>query len=94
MALSGVDCCLLSDGEMADDDLYLLRIKNPNTEPGRWLKVPIEPNSPKPGTKYGLSIVYVKPFIVVFGGNVQNMACDEVWTMNVDVTPFRWVLLF
>lgn len=31
-----------SDGEMADDNLYLLRIKDPNTEDGRWLRVPIE----------------------------------------------------
>jgi protein phosphatase len=30
------------DGEMADDDLYLLRIKDPNVDQGKWLKVPIE----------------------------------------------------
>jgi hypothetical protein len=38
-----------------------------------------------------MSIVYFKPYIVVFGGNIQNVPCDEVWTMNVDVQPFRWV---
>lgn len=75
---------------MADDDLYLLRLKDPETEPGKWLKVPIE--GQKPGPKYGLTIVYFKPFIVIFGGNIQNVPCAEVWTMNVDNQPFRWVI--
>lgn len=40
---------------MADDDLYLLRIREPLTESGKWLKVPIEGNDeyirPEAGTE-------------------------------------------
>jgi hypothetical protein len=44
-----------------------------------------------PGRRYGHTMVYNKPFILVFGGNSGNEAVNDVWGLNVDKAPFSWV---
>lgn len=46
-----------------------------------------------PGRRYGHTIVYVKPFLLVFGGNTGNEAVNDTWCLNVDKAPFSWLKL-
>ena len=35
-----------------------------------------------PGRRYGHSLVFYKPFLILFGGNLNNEAINDVWTFN------------
>ena len=43
-----------------------------------------------PGRRYGHSIVFSKPFLIVFGGNTGTEPVNDVWCLNVDKAPFSW----
>ena len=74
-----------SHGKVVDNDLYLLKV-NDNT--CKFIKVPIE--TEKPSSRYGHSMVFTRPYILVIGGNVQNEPTNEVWSLSIDSSPFIW----
>jgi hypothetical protein len=43
--------------------------------------------------RYGHTVVFAKPNILVFGGNTGTDPVNDVWTLNVDKAPFTWVKL-
>lgn len=55
---------------------------------GRWIKVPIGGN--KPQSRYGHSMIFFKPFILLVGGNIGNEPSNEVWFLSIDKSPFFW----
>ena len=81
--------------EYAQDDLWFLDIKN--NEDASWMQVPIE--GATPGPRYGHSMVYILPVLVLFGGsssgnqNQRNEIMSDVWVFATDKTPFKWVKL-
>ena len=80
----------IGNGQYAQDDLWFLDIKN--DEDASWMKVPID--GPTPGPRYGHSMVYIMPLLVLFGGssssNQRNEIMNDVWVFGTDVTPFKW----
>ena len=44
-----------------------------------------------PGRRYGHSIVFSKPYLLVFGGNTGTEPVNDVWCLNVDKAPFSWL---
>jgi hypothetical protein len=46
-----------------------------------------------PNRRYGHSIVFSKPYLLVFGGNTGSKPVNSVWVLNVDKAPFSWVEL-
>jgi len=46
--------------------LVLLDLRNEENK-GNWTVVPVV--GPTPGRRYGHTLTYTKPFLVVFGGN-------------------------
>lgn len=46
-----------------------------------------------PGRRYGHSLIYVKPHLLVFGGNTGSEPVNDVWCLNVEKAPFSWTLL-
>ena len=60
----------LQGGGLASDDLYLLDLKD-GEEKAVWNIVPVV--GPTPGRRYGHTLVYAKPFLVVFGGNTGTL---------------------
>ncbi len=44
-----------------------------------------------PGRRYGHTLVYSKPNIIVFGGNNGTETINDVWTLNVEKAPFTWM---
>lgn len=43
-----------------------------------------------PGRWYGHTIIFSKPFLLVFGGNTGTEPVCDVWCLNVDKAPFSW----
>lgn len=55
-----------------------------------WTIVPVV--GPTPGRRYGLSLTYTKPYLVVFGGNTGQEAVNDYWCLKVE-PPFAWLKL-
>lgn len=43
-----------------------------------------------PSRRYGHTIVFSKPYLLVFGGNTGTEPVNDVWCLNVDKAPFTW----
>jgi len=43
-----------------------------------------------PGRRYGHTIVYSKPNLLVCGGNTGSEAVSDVYCLNVERSPFSW----
>ena len=74
-------------GSLASDDLYLLDLRN-GEKKAQWMIVPVVGRTP--GRRYGHSIIFSKPFLLVFGGNTGTEPVSDVWCLNVDKAPFSW----
>lgn len=74
-------------GSLASDDLYLLDLRK-GDEIAQWMVVPVVGQTP--GRRYGHTIVFIKPYVLVFGGNTGSEAVNDVWCLNVEVAPFSW----
>lgn len=77
-------------GSLASDDLFLLDLRE-GLERGSWTIVPVV--GPTPGRRYGHTICYVKPHLLIFGGNTGSESVSDVWMLNVERGPFSWVKL-
>jgi len=51
-------------GGLADDNLYVFELRE---DVGSWVTVPVIGTTP--GRRYGHTMVLIKPFLLVFGGN-------------------------
>jgi len=74
-------------GGLSSDELFLLDLKS-GEEKALW--IPIEVKGKTPGPRYGHSLVFIKPNIVVFGGNSGNESLNDVWFMNLERSPYSW----
>jgi protein phosphatase len=52
------------------------------------MRVPIEGITP--GHRYGHSMVYIMPILILFGGSGKNEIMNDVWVLSTDKTPFKW----
>lgn len=77
-------------GSLASDDLYLLDLRN-GDQAAQWMIVPVVGRTP--GRRYGHTIIFSKPYLLVFGGNTGTEPVNDVWCLNVDKAPFSWVAL-
>jgi len=77
-------------GSLASDDLYLLDLRNGDAA-AQWMIVPVVGRTPS--RRYGHTIVFSKPYLLVFGGNTGTEPVNDVWCLNVDKAPFTWECL-
>jgi len=80
-------CFLNLGGSLASDDLYLLDLRNGDAA-AQWMIVPVVGRTPS--RRYGHTIVFSKPYLLVFGGNTGTEPVNDVWCLNVDKAPFTW----
>ena len=62
-------------------------IKNNENNP-HWIIIPTQGASP--GKRYGHTIVFFKPFLIIFGGNTGTIPVNDVWILNVEKAPYLW----
>jgi len=81
-------------GTLANDDLYLLDLKN-GEDQANWIALNISGTTP--GKRYGHTMSYVHPNLVVFGGNTGSLPVNDVWIISIaDLNsniPLEWVKL-
>jgi len=65
----------------------LLDLRN-GDEKASWMIVPVVGSTP--GRRYGHTIVYSKPNLLVCGGNTGSEAVSDVYCLNVERSPFSW----
>lgn len=80
-------CAFQIGGSLASDDLYLLDLRNGDAA-AQWMIVPVVGRTPS--RRYGHTIVFSKPNLLVFGGNTGTEPVNDVWCLNVDKAPFTW----
>lgn len=74
-------------GSLASDDLYLLDMRNGEAQ-AQWMIVPVVGSTP--GRRYGHTIIFSKPYLLVFGGNTGQEPVNDVWCLSVERAPFSW----
>lgn len=77
-------------GSLASDDLFLLDMRN-GEDDATWMIVPVVGSTP--GRRYGHTIVFSKPHLLVFGGNTGSEPVNDVWCLSVEKAPFSWTKL-
>ncbi len=79
-------------GTLASDDLYLLDVKETKgEETATWTIVPVVGHTP--GRRYGHTMTFTKPYLIVFGGNTGQEPVNDCWCLNVEKSPFTWTRL-
>jgi len=73
-------------GSLSSDELFLLDIRN--EERSQWMSVPVL--GPTPGRRYGHTMIFNKPLLIVFGGNNGQQAECDIWVLDVERSPFQW----
>ncbi|KAK2198375.1 bifunctional Kelch-type beta propeller/Calcineurin-like phosphoesterase domain [Babesia duncani] len=74
-------------GALSSDELYLLDLRRDKQLV--WITVPTTGRSP--GRRYGHTMVFSRPNLIVIGGNDGQQASNDVWFLNVEASPFTWV---
>ena len=70
----------LGGGELADDTLYQLDVHN-LADKAFWAAKNCL--GPSPGARYGHVMGYLKPFLIIHGGNTGNEPVSDVWVNDV-----------
>jgi hypothetical protein len=60
-------------------------------EMAQWMIVPVVGSTP--GRRYGHTIIFSKPHLLVFGGNTGQEPVSDVWCLSVEKAPFSWIKL-
>lgn len=53
---------------------------------GKWNE--IETEGPKPGRRYGHTLLYNKPNLILFGGSTGSQTINETWILDLMNTSF------
>ncbi|CAD8102091.1 unnamed protein product [Paramecium primaurelia] len=72
-------------GGLADDNLYVFELRD---DTGTWVTVPVIGTTP--GRRYGHTMVLIKPYLIVFGGNTGQEPVNDVWSFNLEKSPYSW----
>lgn len=75
-------------GSLASDDLFVLDCRDDRYV---WTIVPAVGLTP--GRRYGHTLCYAKPLILVFGGNTSSQALSDVWAMDLSEPSCLWTKL-
>ncbi|CAD8187082.1 unnamed protein product [Paramecium pentaurelia] len=72
-------------GGLADDNLFVFELRD---DTGTWVTVPVIGTTP--GRRYGHTMVLIKPYLIVFGGNTGQEPVNDVWSFNLEKSPYSW----
>lgn len=67
-------------GALARGDLYMLQLRN-GEEEAQWMIIPVAGETP--GRRYGHTLVFKSPYLILFGGNDGKDNLNDVWTFNI-----------
>jgi len=72
----------LKNGYLADNDIHFLEFSKSLMKP-EWGIIKLQDN--KPDKRYGHFLLYIKPFLAVFGGiSEDNISMNDLWVINIE----------
>ena len=71
--------------------MFLLNLSK--DDKAEWGNISVQKGTPTPGRRYGHSLVFYKPYLILFGGNLNNEVVNDVWTFNSESSLLQWVKL-
>jgi protein phosphatase len=75
-------------GALAPDILYCLNLVNENND-CFWEEINVTGSTP--GKRYGHSMAYLSPFIILFGGSSGETLLNDVWILNLESSVKEWL---
>ena len=72
-------------GSLARDDLYMLQLRKGHQH-AEWMIIPI--NGTSPGRRYGHSLVFKAPHLILYGGNDGKQYLGDIWTFDISSAPY------
>ena len=75
----------LVGGTIAKEHLYHLKVKDTKA---LWSEVTVKGEKPLP--RYGHTLSYCKPHVILFGGSTGSEVLNETWCINMLEDPFVW----
>ena len=80
----------IANGGLAEDILNIFKLNLENENEGEWSQINSE--GTRPGQRYGHSLNYLDPFIILFGGNLNPQLMNDIWVMNMKKKEkFTWI---
>ena len=70
-----------SNGGLADNQVWVLSLDKNNNKKGEWKLYPTIGSNP--GQRYGHSLSFIKPYFILFGGNVNPNLSNDVWVIDI-----------
>lgn len=77
----------LVGGSIAKEQLYHMKV-NEATMQAQWSEV--KTGNDKPKARYGHSLVYSRPNLILFGGSTGTDTLNDVWMLNLVARNFVW----
>jgi len=74
-------------GGVSSNELFLFNIPR-EEKSASWIKIDTE--GPGPEGRYGHSLSYTSPYIVLFGGYCKKEPSNDTWVLSIEEMPFVW----
>ena len=82
----------IANGGLAEDILHIFQLNLECQNEGEWSQINNE--GERPGQRYGQSLSYIAPYIILFGGNLNPKLMNDIWVMNIDKKEnYTWLKL-
>ena len=78
----------LVGGTIAKEQLYNLKVDGIKAQ---WNEIQVV--GPRPSPRYGHSLTFTKPFVILFGGSTGSETLNETWCLDMQQKTFSWVKL-
>ena len=78
----------LVGGTIAKEQLFNLRIDGAKAQ---WNEV--QTAGPRPGPRYGHTLTFSKPYVILFGGSTGSETLNETWCLDMTQKTFTWAKL-
>ena len=80
----------IANGGLAEDILNIFELNLENEDEGEWYQINSE--GERPGQRYGHSLNYIEPFVILFGGNLNPKLMNDIWVMNINKKEkYSWI---
>ena len=76
------------DRKMSENKLYHLKVSN---YVGNWSEV--KTNGQRPSSRYGHTLTFQKPYLILFGGSTGNQTLNDTWCIDLTQEKMQWEFL-
>ncbi|MCQ2819399.1 MAG: metallophosphoesterase [archaeon] len=85
----------IGSSNLAEDELWLLNLNknNRNTKTNQFKWSIVNTMGRTPGKRYGHTLCYMKPYLILLGGNLNTQLSNEVWIIDINIMQPSWSIL-